>query len=260
MTMTMTRRLCCSFALVLAMHASAPAQTPAAPPPITFAVLSLVGDQFSVITRKDELGSRLDQNLRRSYPIDSPILDEYALDAAEKTIAKMKPGASVLRFSIRDPRLFELQDKILADSGDSRGMREALARLAREHQASRLVVVTKWRDEASFKAYSGAIGAGKVSGLGFYLDPTTRMGRLESGEEAFGFLAPYAYVSVALVDVASMTVVRSAPVRESQMNLAVHSKGVLLAWDALTAEQKLAALERNLRSAVETGTTAVLAD
>ena len=57
-----------------------------------------------------------------------------------------------------------------------------------------------------------------------------------------------------------MKVVRSAPVRESVMSLPVASKGVVVAWDALTVEQKLTALERNIRAAVETGTTAVLAD
>ena len=41
---------------------------------------------------------------------------------------------------------------------------------------------------------------------------------------------------------------------------AVHPKSVVLAWAALTAEPELAALERNLRSAVETETTVVLAD
>jgi hypothetical protein len=57
-----------------------------------------------------------------------------------------------------------------------------------------------------------------------------------------------------------MSVIRSAPVRESVMSLPLASKGVVVAWDALTVEQKLTALERNLRAAVETGTTAVLAD
>ncbi len=260
MTTTMTRRACCSFVLAIALHATAWAQTASPPPPMTFAVLSLVGDQFTVVTRRDEVGSRLDQNSRRSYPIDSPVLDEYALDAAEKTIGKLKPGVAVVRFSIRDPRLFELQDKLLSDSGASHGLREALAKLAREHQASRLVIVTKWRDEAQFKTRTHQTGAGRISGLGFYLDPNARMERLESGEETFGFLAPYAYVNVALLDVATMAVIRSAPVRESVMSLPVASKGVVLAWDALTVEQKMTALERNVRSAVETGTTAVLAD
>ncbi len=254
------RRIGRGLLVLLATPASAFAQTSTPPPAPTVAVLSLVGDQFTVVTRKDEIGSRLDQNLRRSYAIDSPVLDEYALDAAEKTIGKLKPGTSVLRFSIRDPRLFELQDKLLVDSGDSRGLREALAKLAREHQAERLLIVTKWRDEARFKTHSGVIGSGRISGLGFYLDPTQRMEGRESGEESFGFLAPYAYVSVALVDVGSMAVIRSAPVRESAMSLPVHSKGVVLAWDALTVEQKLSALERNLRRAVESATTSVLAD
>ena len=259
-SMTITRRLVCGFAIALAASASASAQTAAGSPPPTFAVLSLVGDQFTVVSRHEEIGSRLDRNTRRSYPIDSPVLDEFALDAAEKTINKLKPGAQVLRFSIRDARLFELQDKLLAESVGSRGLREALAKLAREHQASRLLVVTKWRDDARFKLYETESGTGKISGLGFYVDGNERIRRLDNGEEAFGYLGPYAYVNVTLVDAASMAPIRSSPVRESQMNLPVHSKGVFLAWDALTAEQKVTALERTLRRAVETGTAAVLAD
>jgi len=54
-------------------------------------------------------------------------------------------------------------------------------------------------------------------------------------------------------------VIRSAPVPEWAMS-PVNSKGVVLARDALTAQQKLSALERNLRRAVESGTTAFLAD
>ena len=92
---TTTRRVCCTFALALALAAGAAAQ-PATPPPATvFAVLSLVGDQFTVVSRKDEVGSRLYQNTRRSYPIDTPVLDEYALDAAERTIGRLKPGVAI---------------------------------------------------------------------------------------------------------------------------------------------------------------------
>ena len=67
-------------------------------------------------------------------------------------------------------------------------------------------------------------------------------------------------MSVALVDVASMTTSRSVPMRESQMSIPVHSGGVFLAWDALTAEEKVTALERILRKAVDSATAAVLVD
>jgi hypothetical protein len=249
---------CCAAALVVG--ASAPAQTAATALPSTYALLSLVGDQFTVVTRREETGSRIDQNLRRSYPIDGATLDDMAVDAAERVLKRLKPLAEVVRFSIRDARLFELQDKLLTESAESRGMREALAKLLREHQATRLVVVTKWRDDARFDLYEKTTGTGKISGLGFYVEPFERIRRLDSGEEAFGFLGPYAYVNVTVVDVASMTRIRSVQSRESEMKLPVHSSGAVSAWHALTPAAKVDALERVLRRAVEKATAAAIAD
>ena len=257
------RRVLCGLGAALVLGTEAFAQQP--PPasgalPPTYALLSLVGDQFTLVTRREETGSRLDQNVRRSYPVDNATLDDMALSAAEGVVKRLKPAAQVLRFSIRDPRLFELQDRLLVDSAESRGLREALAKLAREHQASRLVVVTKWRDDARFKVVEGTTGIGKISGLGFYIDPFTRMAQTSTGEGAFGFLGPYAYVNVTVVDVASMSPIRSVQSRESTMNLPVHSSGAVAAWNALTPERKVDALERVLRRAVEAATAAAIAD
>jgi hypothetical protein len=255
-------RFLCALGAVLALGGDAFGQQPAGTsgPPPTYALLSLVGDQFTVVSRREQTGSRLDQNARRSYPIDGATLDDMAVGAAEGVLKRLKPVSPTVRFSIRDPRLFELQDKLLVDSAESHGMREALAKLLREHQATRLVVVTKWRDDARFQLYEKTTGTGKISGLGFYVEPFERIRRLDTGEEAFGFLGPYAYVKVTLVDVASMASIRSVPAMESQMNVPVHSKGVVLAWDALTPAAKVDALERVLRRAVETATAAAIAD
>ena len=145
--------LCGAFAaLVLAGGAFA---QPAAPsPPPSFAVLSLVGDQFSVVVRRDESGTRLDPNSRRDYPVPTAMFDEMAVGAVESVLKRVKPVSPVMRFSIRDPRLFALQDKLLVDSDESRGLREALAKLLRDNAATRLVLVTKWRDDAQFPVVS----------------------------------------------------------------------------------------------------------
>ena len=83
---------------------------------------------------------------------------------------------------------------------------------------------------------------------------------LGSGEETNGFLAAFAYLKVSIVDVASMAVVRSVQGRESQMSPPLHATGAMRAWDALTPEGKVEALDRVLRAAVESATTAALAD
>ena len=258
--MPFLRLLLSSLALWSSASVWAQPAATAAPVAPTYAIVSLVGDQFTVVTRREETGSRLDRNERRSFAVDDATLDDMAVSAVERVLKRLKPVSPVVRFSIRDPRLFELQDKLLADSDQSRGLREALAKLAREHQASRLVIVTKLRDDARFQLVGTTTGNGKVNGLGFYVDPVSRFHASNTGEGGSGFLGPYAYVSVTVLDVASMTPIRSVAARESQMNLPLHSKGALVAWDALTAEGKVDALERVLRRAVETATAAALAD
>lgn len=256
------RRILWGGTVALLLAASASAQTAAAPSslPPSFALLSLVGDQFSVVMRREEIGSHIDPNARRTYPIDAATLDDIALSAAEDVLKRMRPVSPVVRFSIRDPRLFDLQDKLLVDSADSRGMREALAKLLREHQVTRLVLVTKWRDDAQFKLVDGTTGTGKISGLGFYVDTTYRYMRAETGARGEGFLGPFAYLSVAVIDVATMAPIHSVPARESEMNLPVDTKGAVHAWDALTSEGKVDALERVLRRGVASATSAALAD
>ena len=262
MKFVLVRRFVSLLVAALALGANASAQQAAPPSPIppTFALMSLVGDQFSVVLRREETSSRIDSNDRREFPIAAATLDDIAVGAAESAIKRLKPVSPVLRFSIRDPRLFALQEKLLVDSAESRGMREALAKLLRENGATRLVLVTKWRDDAQFQLVNMKTGTGKISGLGFYVDSYMRLTRVETGESTTGFLGPYAFVSVTLVDVATMAPIRSVPARESEMKLPLDAKGAVRAWDALTPEGKLEALERVLRRAVDSATVAALAD
>ncbi len=262
MKVVSVRRFCWVLVGALALGASASAQQAATTGPAspTYALMSLVGDQFSVVFRREETSSRIDSNDRREFPIAAATLDDIAVSAAENAIKRLKPVSPVLRFSIRDPRLFALQDKLLVDSAESHGLREALVKLLRENGATRLVLVTKWRDDAQFKLVNTKTGTSKISGLGFYVDSYMRLVRLETGEGTTGFLGPYAFVSVTVVDVASMAPIRSVPARESEMKLPLDAKGAVRAWDALTPEGKLEALERVLRRAVDHATVAALAD
>jgi hypothetical protein len=247
-------------ALVIAAPAFSQAATKDEAVAPTFALLSLVGDRFNVVFRREEIGSHLDPNDRREFAVADATLDDIAVAAAEDVLKRLKPVSPVLRFSIRDPRLFALQDELLVDSGDSHAMREALGKLLREHAVSRLVLITKWRDDAQFKLYNGLTGTGKISGLGFYVDSSMRLTQLNSGESTHGFLGPYAFISVTVVDAASLAPIRTVPAREGEMKLPLNDTGAVRAWDALAPAGKVDALERVLRRAVTTATAAALAD
>jgi hypothetical protein len=132
--------------------------------------------------------------------------------------------------------------------------------LLANHGATHLVLVTKRRSAASFRITAGTIGRGFLAGIGFYLDSVTRLHYDQSNQESPGFIAPYAYLSVSLVDAATLRTVKSATAAESAMSLSIDSKVAVQAWDALTAQQKVEALEGVIKSGVTRATAAALAE
>jgi len=161
---------------------------------------------------------------------------------------------------IRDPRLFALQDKLLAESGDSHDMSVALHDLLAKAGATDLLLVTKRRADALFPVVDGTVsGGGQIGGLGFFIDDVTRMydtTHLQTGE---GFLAPYAYIMVSLMDIGTMKLVRSKAVQQSSMALTVEAVNAVRAWDALTAAEKVKALDGVISTAVTSGTKSAIA-
>jgi hypothetical protein len=213
------------------------------------------------VTRRSDVNTRLDPNDRVSLPVPDAVFDRIATGAVEKALTDAQPGTPVLNASIRDPRLFALQDKLLTDSTESREMRVALHDLLVKAGATDLILVTKQRGEPSFEVVSGRISAGGwLSGIGFYLDNERGMYNTEHRMSGEGFLAPYAYVSVSMLDLSSMRLVRFKHALESTMALPQDKKPANHAWDAMTAKEKVDALEHVIRKAVASGMAGVLAN
>ena len=230
-----------------------------APPPRTYAVLSLVGDQFTVVTRRMTTGTQLDPNESRSLPVDDAQLDGVAMAAAERAIAGASPAAALLRFSIRDKRLFALQERLLASGSDSDGLREALRGLLAKSGATHLVLVTKRREEAHFMLANGSAGSGKIAGVGFYVDGLTRTKVIETGEASRGYVAAFAYVTVSLLEAASLRLLGSKSATESFMTTPSDAKSAVIAWEATTVQEKAQHLDRVIDRAVFKATRDVLA-
>lgn len=236
------------------------ASAAAAAPTKTYAIVSLIGDEFAVVTRRPLVGTQADPNLKKTVPISDPVFDRVAATAAEQAILSASPGMPVVKVGIRDPRLFALQDRLLTESGDSHDMRVALHDLLAKAGATDLLLIIKRRADALFPVVSGTVsGGGKIGGLGFFIDEVTLMfdtKHLQTGE---GFLAPYAYIMVSLMDIGTMNVVRSKAVQQSSMALTVEKVNAVLAWDALTAAEKVEALDGVIKTAVTSGTKSAIA-
>ena len=160
----------------------------------------------------------------------------------------------MLRALIRDPRLFALQDKLWTESAESHDMRIALRDTLAKAGATDLLLVTKHRGTPSFKLVTGRFDRpGSLSGIGFYIDKDTKLYRVDNKLEDEGFLAPYAYLAISSMEVASMRLVKTRYALETTIAQGVQQGVTSHAWDALTPKQKVDALDGVIRRAIGTG-------
>jgi hypothetical protein len=259
MLIALARHFALAGALASMAAAASAADAPAAPAR-TYAVVSLIGDQFSIVSRRPDVGTRLDPNERTSLAVPDAVFDRIAAIAVETALNDALPGTPVLRALIRDPRLFALQDKLLSESAESHDMRVALHDLLVKAGGTDLILVTKQRGVPAFVTTTGKImGAGSISGIGFYIDTDSVMYNTEHRMTGEGFLAPYAYVAISLVDLGTMQVVKSKHGLQTALALPQDKKDAAHSWDALGAQEKVDALERVIRAAVATAMAGLIA-
>ena len=230
----------------------------AAEAPRTVAVLSLIGDEMSLVTRRTATGSSLDRNERQAIAIADPSFDLAAALAAERAIKEAMPGAERLRVTVGDKRLFALQDAVLDPGPASDPMREALQALLRDAKASHLLLITKRRDDARFRLGDSHIGNGKISGIGIFIDNVVGLDDPQSGIYGNGYFAAFAYLKATLVEVETMRVLGSANGSESMLTTSIGSSAVD-AWEALPAAGKAEHLIRVADLAAYRATSEVVA-
>lgn len=217
--------------------------------PPRFAVLSLIGESMTVVTYQPAVGSNLDKNLHETVTMPDAIFDKTALLAANDAVTTGEPGASVVLLSA-DSIGADLAGAKLLD--DQRFMpTEALKDALIKTGATRLLLITRYKAPARLQAAHDSIGSGSLEGLGFYIDRVYRTRRGDTGETGTGFLAPYAYFKVSLIDLATDSVLQDRAVTVSRVRSAARNEKGVDPWDALTPTQKVATLRAFVRQ--ETG-------
>jgi hypothetical protein len=248
------KRLVCLAAFALA---SIPSSSHAADSaPRTYAVMSLIGDKISVVGHRATVGSSIDRNRQGAMTVQGHALDDMAVLAASDAISRFDPPASIVMLASNDPTLYELQDELFEPQQRSRALLASAIRDPIQGQhATHLILIRKHRGDAAMRMQVQYVGSGKLEGVGFYVDPTLPTRNLETNEIGSGFLAPFAYIKVTLVDANSMAVIREQTVEESATMLTGKSLNPL---DALTPAQKTAALRSLIVKATAGGGKAVL--
>jgi hypothetical protein len=217
----------------------------------SYAIMSLLADHISMVTYQVGTGSnRLDSNVRKDIPLADDSLDGVAAFAADDAIRKLQPAARTQLFVTRDTKVLALQDTALDAAELPAELLETVKGLVAKSNAERLVVIARHRDETRIQFFDRTLGSGRVSGVGFYVDPVSDVLNRDTGRSATGYVGSYAYVKVNVYDMATLRPVAEARTKATRVFTAAGSQTALVAWEAMSSADKFEALKTVIREAV----------
>jgi hypothetical protein len=229
------------LALVLLTAAAAAGAEP------RYAVLSLLSDRLTIVTRDMVTGSHIDRNHRDTLAIPGNLLDKNMVLAMDDGLhGAGAKGETVLLYT-SDPAIFARQAQILDTAAGTAALLDAVRPVLRGVDATYLVIASKYRHDARLQLDDGYVGSGALDGLGFYIDRTYEPRRIGTIGVAPGYLSAYAYYRLSLIDLATGKVVREVPVFASETRLGTDAASGH-PWDAMSSADKVAALDRLLRN------------
>jgi len=247
------RRVAGTVALCLIATGAAVAQTPR-----SYAVLSLVGDKLTMVSPRMTTGSHADRNLRNEIATSDDGLDALAVQAAAQALRQLQPGATPALFTSRDANLFAMQEALVESDDLPAEFGQSLKSLLSSANATHFVLITKYRAETQMRLHGSAVGNGRLSGLGFYVDRHMGLQNVETGVRTTGFFSPYVYMRMTLIDAATLQPVRRWTARATQV-ISSRPGAIESAWTQYAAAQKTQLLSELLQRSVSEGVEALLA-
>lgn len=214
-------------------------EKPASQP--VYGVLSIIGDRLDIVVAMPQVGTNLDPNRRDSIPIAESVFDDTAVSSIAGAVRKLKPNAELTALNTRSPVLFEKHRSLFADNGETIAIPDAIRAALKAQNATHLFLVTKHRDDVAALFSDGTIdGKGKLEGLGFYLDGSVNTTDGATGKSGRGYIAPYAYFSIALVDLATSKLIKKQKIISSwPVSAGVAEKDIGSPWAALSSADKV---------------------
>ena len=189
-----------AFALATSLRARAEGER-------KFVGMSLVSDRLTYAFAAPGVTGRLtNRNTNKVVPLADAPYDRTALEVLAAEVPHHVPGAQMTFLSGRGPDAYAGQDDWF--DGDKVTL-PASIRVPIEQQApgAALLLITKIKRQARVSDGRDAVGLGVFEGLGVYRDPLHAVHRDEDGLD-YVLIAPYVYIRLSLVDVASSKVLR----------------------------------------------------
>lgn len=215
------------------------------------AAISLLGNKMTVVTQQSRTGTRINQNVVDVLDLPAGVVDLAALNALVDGAKVADPSATILALNLPSATFYGDPDKLFKDTQFLTPAK--LDPTLKQIKASHLLVVTAHRAPANIRGWRDGIGSGQLEGVGFYIDRELRIQNLDSGQQQVGYLAPYVYVKVRLVNLATSTVEREKVVAQAVMMSSDRKEAAPDPWQAMTDRDKLVELTEMLkRSIVDT--------
>jgi hypothetical protein len=221
----------------------------------SYVAMSIIGDKLTVVTYVPSIGIN-DVNRRETLPVTDATFDKDALRAAGQVLARADAGAPPAFLLGNLTTHYDNHDKLFA--GARLVLPADLLEAARRTKATHLLLISKRRGEAKLQLVQTTTGTGRLEGLGFYLDHQMNTVNAETKEVATGFIAPYVYADVSLVDLTTLDIVKSVPVTAATGFFASRALGGIGPWDAITPNRKIEMIRTMVTREVGAATAEVL--
>jgi hypothetical protein len=200
--------------------------------PASFAISSIVGDTVSVVSQQKQTGRLVDSNRKQSVELPEQGLDGEIMLLTQQLVNAQCQNCQASLLRIKPVVTPEEGEKLLP----------GLLGAAKNAKADRLIVLIKHRADARIPFDDGqSRGQGKLVGLGFYTDSTTEVKNSTTLAITTGYLAPFAFYQLLVVDVASGDVIFS---KNSMLATPyfVNERETFGIWNAISDDKKVPTL------------------
>lgn len=238
--------LACLMGLA-AMAASA--QTAGTPAKRSYLVLSLLGDSITAVTQQTRTGTRIGQNIQDTMTLPEGIFDKPALTSVESAIKGVEPAADVTILFVGAVKALGDTEKFSA--GDELRLPPKVDGWLKQVNTTHLLLVTPYRAEANIKGDRDGVGSGMLQGMGFFIDRELTVMNMQTGQKRAGYLAPYTYFKLQLVDRATGKIVGQQLVAEAVMlGDVARNEGAGDPWEMMSTPDKVTALRGMLNEQI----------
>lgn len=232
---TLLRACCVATLLTLAVTAASAAAI------TKLGVMSVLGGEIQLVIRAPTTGTRVDRNAKEALKVSG--FEKFVLMAAVESARREGLGEPLVLARPANGSTPWQRD------GQAVLVTRPLLEAAQAAKLSHLVLIQPARAEAKLQMFRTATGAGQLEGLGFYVDTALEVQRVDNNQWSVGFLAPYAYFDMFLVDVATLDLQAEYRARASTTVSDPDRQGND-PWEALSNERKVEVLQWLIREEV----------